>query len=709
MAFTRKTAIVAQRRKGTDDDPFVNITETFVVKDNKVLLSEIPDKFNKVVVKDPSIEKVYTETFDDFVLDEYHYRVDYSMGFVEFANSENNKALEFSYSGTGIYLFPASRVWTKLNLSNNVVQTLEDMLTIDGLNGQIGTLSDLTTTNKDSLVSAINELDNDKVDKVTGKKLSTEDYTTAEKTKLESIATGANNYTHPATHSISEVDSLQDILDSKVDDSQVLTNVPSNAKFTDTITTINGKTGVITKSDITALGIPEQDTVYIHPSEHPASMITESATRRFVSDTEKSTWNTVTDKVDKVSGKQLSTEDYTTAEKTKLSGIASGANNYTHPTSHPASMVTVTDSGNHYNSSNVEDALAEIKTYVNEHMADNVTLVAAINEVKGDVNDLETNQGDLATLNTTAKTSLVGAINELFTSVSSGKSQLETAITDKDGTVSKVGSVATFDELEDGIDSIPQAKGNALASQVLETRTFSSESAGIEVEGTMPNRGAVNITLTLDGSTYTIPLGYHNGSGTVTVDITNLIASNIKAGVTVGGVQGTFTSDATMNSADLLSGKTGYKNGSKITGTMPNRGSKTFTPTKSTQTGSSGYYSSVKCNPIPSSYYGVGDTITSGNLYMLSSPSGSEVWTFTGHTDIVNSVAVDSSGYVYSGSFDYTVRKISPSGDEVWRFTGHTDTVRAVAVDSSGYVYSGSFDGTVKKIKDVYAEYEIIS
>lgn len=38
-------------------------------------------------------------------------------------------------------------------------------------------------------------------------------------------------------------------------------------------------------------------------------------------------------KVDKVSGKQLSTNDYTTAEKNKLSGIAERANNYVHPTS----------------------------------------------------------------------------------------------------------------------------------------------------------------------------------------------------------------------------------------------------------------------------------------------------------------------------------------------------------------------------------------
>ena len=39
------------------------------------------------------------------------------------------------------------------------------------------------------------------------------------------------------------------------------------------------------------------------------------------------------DKVDKVDGKGLSTNDFTTAYKTKLDGIANGANNYSHPTS----------------------------------------------------------------------------------------------------------------------------------------------------------------------------------------------------------------------------------------------------------------------------------------------------------------------------------------------------------------------------------------
>lgn len=40
----------------------------------------------------------------------------------------------------------------------------------------------------------------------------------------------------------------------------------------------------------------------------------------------------IANKVDKVKGKQLSTEDYTTAEKTKLQGVAANANNYVHPT-----------------------------------------------------------------------------------------------------------------------------------------------------------------------------------------------------------------------------------------------------------------------------------------------------------------------------------------------------------------------------------------
>lgn len=46
-------------------------------------------------------------------------------------------------------------------------------------------------------------------------------------------------------------------------------------------------------------------------------------------------------KVSKETGKSLSTNDYTTAEKNKLVGIAANANNYAHPVNHPATIITL--------------------------------------------------------------------------------------------------------------------------------------------------------------------------------------------------------------------------------------------------------------------------------------------------------------------------------------------------------------------------------
>ena len=80
--------------------------------------------------------------------------------------------------------------------------------------------------------------------------LSENNFTDADHSKLDGIATNANNYSHPSAHSISFITGLQTALDGKVDDSQVLTNVPSGAVFTDT------------------------NTVYTHPSAHSISFIT---------------------------------------------------------------------------------------------------------------------------------------------------------------------------------------------------------------------------------------------------------------------------------------------------------------------------------------------------------------------------------------------------------------------------------------------------
>ena len=55
----------------------------------------------------------------------------------------------------------------------------------------------------------------------------------------------------------------------------------------------------------------------------------------------------ISNKVDKVDGKGLSTNDYTTKEKEKLGNIAENANDYVHPDTHPATMIDQ-DSGHRF-------------------------------------------------------------------------------------------------------------------------------------------------------------------------------------------------------------------------------------------------------------------------------------------------------------------------------------------------------------------------
>lgn len=97
---------------------------------------------------------------------------------------------------------------------------------------------------------------------------------------------------------------------------------------------------------------------------------------------------------------------------------------------------------------------------------------------------------------------------------------------------------------------------------------------GSKVVGTMPNNGA--LTITPGATAKTIPLGFHNGSGTVTGD-SNLISANIKAGKTIFGVTGSTnvvdTADANLDPAYLLSGYSGYDDGVKKAGTLTNLGS----------------------------------------------------------------------------------------------------------------------------------------
>ena len=153
------------------------------------------------------------------------------------------------------------------------------------------------------LITLIKNALGTKVDKVEGKGLSTNDYTTSEKTKLGGIATGA------------QVNVLEGI--QKNGTAVTIKNKVANITVPTKTSEITNDSGFITISDVpegaaASTTTPKMDGTaavgkelafargdHVHPSD--------------------------TTKVDKVTGKGLSTNDYTTAEKNKLTGIAEGA------------------------------------------------------------------------------------------------------------------------------------------------------------------------------------------------------------------------------------------------------------------------------------------------------------------------------------------------------------------------------------------------
>ena len=92
------------------------------------------------------------------------------------------------------------------------------------------------------------------VQKETGKGLSTNDYTTAEKTKLGGIEEGANKYTHP-THTAAASGLYKVTVDA-------LGHVTATTK--------------VVKNDITGLGIPAQDTTYTEVTQSANGLMTAS-------------------------------------------------------------------------------------------------------------------------------------------------------------------------------------------------------------------------------------------------------------------------------------------------------------------------------------------------------------------------------------------------------------------------------------------------
>lgn len=99
----------------------------------------------------------------------------------------------------------------------------------------------------------------------------------------------------------------------------------------------------------------------------------------------------------------------------------------------------------------------------------------------------------------------------------------------------------------------------AVASNILEEKTAYIASG--KITGTMTNRGATAGTISKKTGAYIIPEGYHNGDGSVTIaeaERDKIIPGNIKRGISILGVSGTYTGDGTGGTEVDKTGKGEY-------------------------------------------------------------------------------------------------------------------------------------------------------
>ena len=122
----------------------------------------------------------------------------------------------------------------------------------------------------------------------------------------------------------------------------------------------------------------------------------------------------------------------------------------------------------------------------------------------------------------------------------------------------------------------PTLSGDAAVGNVLSGKTFYNTSTTKQT-GTMTNNGAVSPSGLNCGGSYTIPAGYHNGSGVVTA---NSLSS--QTGVDSG--------KTAVTAGAMLSGYQGWVNGSKISGNISSKAAATYNTSSSDQTISSGQY-----------------------------------------------------------------------------------------------------------------------
>jgi hypothetical protein len=206
-----------------------------------------------------------------------------------------------------------------------------------------------------------------------------------------------------------------------------------------------------------------------------------------------------------------------------------------------------------------------------------------------------------------------------------------------------------------GIGTGIKPSGTAVAGDLLNGKTAINASGPFT--GNMPDNG----TKTYVPGAAAVPIADGKHTGSQVASVAGLTASVVKQGSTVGGVAGTFTSDATVTAADVVNSVVAYgANGSRIVGTltkgMPSASSNPLTVarTQSSSNNSNTTYQKIKAIQVHAdSLYRVEYSFqtTSGGItayartYKNGVPLGSERYATTAGVP----VTVDEDYYLVAG------------------------------------------------------------
>ena len=264
----------------------------------------------------------------------------------------------------------------------------------------------------------------------------------------------------------------------------------------------------------------------------------------------------------------------------------------------------------------------------------------------------------------------MGTTAEKLSKLLDTKAAIKAALVEKGQSVSSTDTFASYPDKINAITTLSEGTADATATAA---QLFTGSTAyvkGNKITGTMANQGTKTTTLNAGGS-YTIPAGYHNGTGKVTA---NSLASQ---------------TDGTAVAGDILSGKTAYVDGAKITGTIATKTTSDLTASGATVSVPAGYYASAASKSVA--------TATQATPSVSIDSAGK-----------ITATATQTAGYVAAGTKSGTkqlttqaAKSVTPSTSEqiavaagvyttgavkVAAMTTATQATPSISVDSSGKI-----------------------